>query len=310
MISIFHKTTSTSKSTWEQVILTGLKVFLVASSSLVLVSAYQPAQASGLTGKGAEIISLTNQLRQVRGISILESNSALTTSAQAKAEDMADNGYFGHTDAYGNHMSYWMQSAGYNYLRAGENLAKGYTNSKTLIQAWTNSPTHYVNLVNTNYRDIGIGIADGYIDGRLTTFVVQHLGEPMPVASIFSVKQKYTNSAIQVLGDQSTIVSTGGTEKTILETMTEVSSNGSNIVNKTPAGLLWVAYQGVGNTIKQAGVSTASAWDINFGLPQRGYQSVQILSVVLAFLGFLGWFTMLVQPFWNGLLAKLKKLNS
>lgn len=307
MISFFHKTTSTSKSIWEQVILTGLKVFLVAGSTLILAATYQPAMASGLTGKGAEIINLTNQLRQVRGISILESNSALTASAQAKAEDMADNGYFGHADAYGNHMGYWMQSAGYTYLRAGENLAKGYTNSKTLIQAWTNSPTHYANLVNTNYRDIGIGIAEGYIDGHFTTFVVQHLGELMPGTSIFSVKQKSTNSAVQVLGDQSTMVSTGGTERTVLETMTEVSSSGSNIVNKTPAGLLWVAYLDAKNIIKQAGVPTAFAWDINFGLPQRGYQSAQILSVVLAFLGFLGWLTMLVQPFWNGLLAKIKK---
>lgn len=289
---------------WDQIILTGIKVFLVTSSILLSTSIYQSALAAGLMGQEAEIINLTNQLRQVRGIPVLEMNTSLTASAQAKAQDMADEGYFGHADNTGNHMTYWIKSTGYNYLRAGENLAKGFNNSKDLMQAWTNSPTHYANLTNSNYRDIGIGIAEGYINGRLTIFVAQHFGEPMPITNIFSAEfGQFFNSTSRVLGDQTLI-----TKSTLItENMAEISLSGSMAVNKSPAGLLWVAYQGVENIAKKTIIPVAAVENINFGLPETGYRSMQTLSTVLVFLGFLGWFSMLIRPIVLMWLGRIRK---
>jgi hypothetical protein len=39
------------------------------------------------------------------------------------------------------------------------------------------SPTHQANILNPSYQEIGISVAVGKIDGRVTTLVVQHFGK-------------------------------------------------------------------------------------------------------------------------------------
>jgi len=290
---------------WGAGVLTTLKVFLVMSSAVLFLSVHQPVLAAGLIGKEMEIVQLTNQIRQAQGISMLAVSPQLTNSAQAKANDMATNNYFGHADLAGNRMAYWMQAAGYNYVRAGENLAKGFTDPVSVLNAWTNSPTHYANLINYNYQEIGIGISQGYIDGRLTTFVVQHFGEPMPtITKIFSAElSQPINSAPGVLGDN---LNSNPVLDTTAEAMVEVSQSGATAINKSPAGLLWVAYQDAGNIFEQSMIPRAAAADINVGLTDQGYEVTQILFIVLAFLGFWGWLSMLMWP----LYAWLDKLRT
>jgi len=114
----------------EQGILTTLKVFLVMSSAVLFLSTHQPVLAAGLMGHEMEVVRLTNQLRQSQGVSMLVMNSQLASSAQAKANDMAANNYFGHADKSGNRMAYWIKVAGYSYIRTGENLAEGFNSTK------------------------------------------------------------------------------------------------------------------------------------------------------------------------------------
>ena len=281
-------------------ILIGLKVLLFASSILPLFSGHTLVWSAGLVGKEAEVIQLTNSIRQEHGASILSVSNQLNFSAEAKANDMATNGYFNHADQNGNRLGYWITATGYNYLRAGENLAKGFSTSTALVQAWVNSPTHYANLINANYREIGIGIAEGYIDGRLTVFVVQHFGEPMPKINLnpVNIAQSISNFP-SVLGDNFSRTS---------DTFPQFAqSDEATIMNTSPAGLFWVAYGDAKYGLRQTIMPGALASDeTTIGLPDRGYHTAQILFVVLAFLGLWGWLSMLMWPVYAWI-DKMKK---
>lgn len=286
---------------WSQVVLLAAKVFLIAGSSVLLVSAYRPVWAQSLLGQETEIIRLTNDLRQKQGLPVLVENKELAASALAKATDMAVNGYFGHADKNGNRMAYWMTAAGYNYLRAGENLAKEFIDPTTVMEAWVNSPTHYANLINSNYQEIGVGITQGYIDGRLTAFIVQHFGEPMPNINLIPINiAKLTKN---VMGDSMSLTTPNNQILVVLPSRQLNSHNESAITNTSPEGLLWVAYQDTKNILRQPllPVSVAAAGVTDIGLPPKGYQAAQVLFIVLSFLGVWGWLSMLMWPIYTWL---------
>ncbi len=130
------------------------------------------------TVSASEVVALTNGVRTQAGVDNLKVNSILSRSAQMKANDMAEKSYFAHANSDGQRVAYWLAVAGYGYRSAGENLAKGYFSSGAVVNAWTASSSHYANMVNGNYQDIGIGIAPGFYNGNPTVYVVQHFGQP------------------------------------------------------------------------------------------------------------------------------------
>jgi hypothetical protein len=137
----------------------------------------------------AVLTNLTNEERKDNEVPTLKENSLLVKAAQAKAEDMAKNGYFAHTSPEGKTPWYWLKEVGYSYKSAGENLAVNFFDSEDVSRAWMNSPTHRANIVKKEYTEIGIGIANGKYQGRNTVFVAQFFGTPLAVASITPVVQ-------------------------------------------------------------------------------------------------------------------------
>lgn len=130
------------------------------------------------------LIDLTNQNRNVENIPQLSLNPLLTQAAQLKANDMATKGYFAHTSPEGVTPWYWLDEAGYDYARAGENLAVDFSDSKDVVTAWMNSPSHRANIENGNFTEIGIATAQGTFQGHETTFVVQFFGKPTFIAQV------------------------------------------------------------------------------------------------------------------------------
>ncbi|MBU1082860.1 CAP domain-containing protein [Patescibacteria group bacterium] len=157
-----------------------LALILVELGLSMAVVAISPAGAlasnSGLIGQEEAIVNLTNQLRSRTGVNALTIDNRLMISAKNKALDMATRNYFDHVNPDGHRMVYWMADAGYKHSLAGENLAKGFTSVDRLMSAWTNSFSHYVNLVEPKFKNIGVGIAEGMYKGQTTVFVVQHFG--------------------------------------------------------------------------------------------------------------------------------------
>jgi len=123
--------------------------------------------------------SNTNQYRQDNKINELVVSDVLSRAAQMKADDMATKGYFSHIGLNGEEPWSWFRKAGYNYEYAGENLAIDFTESDDVSQAWIGSALHNANLLNPNFTEIGVGIAEGVYDGSKTTFVVQFFGTPI-----------------------------------------------------------------------------------------------------------------------------------
>lgn len=286
-----------------EVILAAVRIFLIASSAVFLFSAHTPVFAAGLIGREVEIVQLTNELRQTQGLPILTVDERLTVSAQAKANDMVNSGYFGHADNAGRRVAYWLGQTGYKYLRAGENLARGFDTTEEVVMAWVNSPSHYANLINPNYQEIGVGIAEGYIEDRLTVFVVEHFGEPMPKFNLTPVIiTRATTNLPSVLGENLNLTSEILPE--FFPQFTQYSE--AAIVNTSPVGLFWVAYGDAKYGLRQTIVPGVLASNqTTLGLPDRGYHTAQILFVALVFLGFWGWLSMLMWPIYAWL-GKLK----
>ncbi len=153
--------------------LVALKIFTLTALSLGPVA---PAFSSAITGEN--IISLTNQSRDQYGLSPLSANGILASAAQTKANDMLAKGYFSHNTPDGKTPWSFIVAAGYNYLTAGENLAVNYTEAENVEDAWMNSPGHKANILNKNFQEIGIGIAQGQYQGHEAIFVVQMFGAP------------------------------------------------------------------------------------------------------------------------------------
>lgn len=122
------------------------------------------------------IIQLANEERVQRGLPRVTSNALLTSAAHAKANDMFEKQYWDHFGPNGESPWDFIKAAGYNYVYAGENLGKGFTTSEGVHQAWMASPTHRDNILGANYRDIGIAIVSGVLNGENVILVVQMFG--------------------------------------------------------------------------------------------------------------------------------------
>ena len=105
-------------------------------------------------------------------------NDKLDLAATLKGKNMAKEGYFSHNSPEGVTPWHWFKEVGYNFLYAGENLAINFTESADVHQAWLDSPEHKANLLNVNFREIGIGAIDGIYENNPTIYVVQMFGTP------------------------------------------------------------------------------------------------------------------------------------
>lgn len=124
------------------------------------------------------VAALTNEARAKSNTGPLTINPLLTKAAEEKASDMVAKGYFSHLSPDGTLPWHWIESVGYHYQYAGENLAVNFTDSDELLHAWLASPEHRANILKPNYTDIGIGMAVGLYKGREAVFVVQYFASP------------------------------------------------------------------------------------------------------------------------------------
>ena len=132
-------------------------IFGITLFSSIPVGVLPRAFASPVTSE--KLIELTNQARTDNGLTTLVVNSILTASAQGKVGDMLEKNYFAHTSPEGLTPWYWFKLVGYDYIFAGENLAKNYATAEAMFDAWMASPTHRANILSENYKEIGIAIA-------------------------------------------------------------------------------------------------------------------------------------------------------
>jgi hypothetical protein len=153
------------------------------------------------------LISLTNQERAAFGLNTLNTNAKLTAAAKAKAENMFEEQYWDHFGPNGETPWQFITAAGYNYVYAGENLAKGFRTSEGVVEAWMASPKHRENILSKNYKDIGIAVKTGVLLGKETTLVVQMFGNL--TAEVYGSSSESTQPSPQTPVIKSPIIETG-----------------------------------------------------------------------------------------------------
>ncbi|MEW1611123.1 MULTISPECIES: CAP domain-containing protein [unclassified Streptomyces] len=120
----------------------------------------KPAPSPSGTSARAEVLALVNQERAKVGCSPLTTSTPLTSLAQNFSEDMAARGFFDHTDPDGDTPWDRAAQAGVQGLGA-ENIARGQADAQAVMTAWMNSDGHRENILNCDYRTIGIGVHEG-----------------------------------------------------------------------------------------------------------------------------------------------------
>lgn len=165
-----------------------LGMYIMAQSAINIFTSFQP----GVLGYASyinpdKIIEYTNQYRLQEGKEPLVLNDELTQAALAKAQDMFTDNYWAHISPDGTEPWYFIAQSGYEYAHAGENLARDFTNPQSVVDAWIDSPSHRKNILESDFKEIGIAVVDGDIGGVETTIVVQLFGTS-GTSSVFSAQ--------------------------------------------------------------------------------------------------------------------------
>ncbi len=160
---------------------------LVAVLAAMLVSATQPQEANattvGVTTCSGTTIQLTtdekrtldlhNQTRAANGLPGLCVHPALTNAARSHSQEMLDKGYFAHTSYNGETVKARLERfgytfSGYSFWKYGENIYWGSGTSASPDSAhkwWMNSAGHKANILNRDFREVGIGVRTGTYKG-------------------------------------------------------------------------------------------------------------------------------------------------
>ena len=83
-------------------------------------------------------------------------NANLLQAASGHSQDMAARNYFSHTSADGRTMVDRINATGYVWSTIGENIAAGYPTVNAVIDAWMASDGHCANIMNPNFKDVGV----------------------------------------------------------------------------------------------------------------------------------------------------------
>ncbi|MFJ2768269.1 CAP domain-containing protein [Streptomyces sp. NPDC087300] len=108
----------------------------------------------------AEVLTLVNQERAKAGCRPLQADGKLAALAGRFSEDMAERDFFDHTDPDGATPWDRAEKAGISDL-GGENIARGQADAQSVMDAWMNSEGHRANILNCDYRTIGVGVHFG-----------------------------------------------------------------------------------------------------------------------------------------------------
>jgi uncharacterized protein YkwD len=149
----------------------------------IAVLAFAPAHAAAATCAGADLpptaanlatveqatLCLLNQQRAAAGLPPVSRNDQLDAASRAHSQDMVARKYFAHDTPDGVNFVDRETTAGYindNLFswNAGENIAWGagyLAPASQIMTAWMNSQPHRENILDPDFKEIGVGIVMG-----------------------------------------------------------------------------------------------------------------------------------------------------
>lgn len=122
------------------------------------------------------ILDCTNRERAKSGLPALRQSRTLRRAAQYHAGNMLRYRFFAHNDTAGRNaaerVAMFKKHHGFHYI--GENIAAGYRTGSGACRSWVVSAKHRHNILDPDYKWIGIGFASG--DGGHGSYFVQNFG--------------------------------------------------------------------------------------------------------------------------------------
>lgn len=141
---------------------------LLVFGGAIAVQQSSPAEAltnctasSSIESEEQAFLGLINNYRAQNGRPALAISTGLTRMATWHGSDMASNNYFSHTDSLGRSFGTRLGQCDAAGGGAAENIAAGYQTAAQVFEGWRNSPGHNTNMLNANYRYIGISRVTG-----------------------------------------------------------------------------------------------------------------------------------------------------
>ncbi len=144
---------------------------------LCLIPLFLPAQNEAWK---KELLQKVNELRRkgcqcgsqkMPSVGPLQWNTQLELAAEHHATDMFQKHYFDHYDPNGNSYVNRIDAVGYNWKYCGENIAQGQKSVKEVFADWLKSPSHCVNMMGKNFREMGAS--------QVSDYWVQELGKKL-----------------------------------------------------------------------------------------------------------------------------------
>jgi len=120
------------------------------------------------TGSEEAMVEAVNVERAKAGLKPLKVDDKIRKVARDYSIDMAKNGYFSHESLSGQSPFDRLRAGGVIFRTAGENIGLAPTYELAQI-GFMNSPEHRANILDPNFRHIGIGIIDVGAYGRMIT---------------------------------------------------------------------------------------------------------------------------------------------
>lgn len=163
------------------ILLMGFAVWL--AQPLYARRSHQSVLAYATSMNSQQLLNSTNTSRQADKLETLKLNEQLAKAAQDKANDMVAKDYWAHATPDGTQPWAFVTTAGYQYQKAGENLAYGFLTSDETIQGWLGSPSHRANMLDPDFNEVGFGFANSrnFDKNGPATVVVAMYGRSMLV---------------------------------------------------------------------------------------------------------------------------------
>ena len=140
-----------------------LAALLTSVSGSANVAEGTGLRTAGLQTLNRDVLTQLNALRVTRGLRPLAASDELRQAALSHSRAMLDGGFFAHESksapSLSNRLRGYYRSAGYDSWSVGENLlySTAALEAAAAIDAWLASPGHRKNMLDPNWREVGIG---------------------------------------------------------------------------------------------------------------------------------------------------------
>lgn len=127
------------------------KFFTICAAIMILLASNVACAAESFA---VEVLNLVNAERAKVGVAPLRLADDLQAAAAIRARELIEN--FSHTRPDGSDCFTVMRRRGHTW---GENIAGGQSSPADVVDSWMNSEGHRENILNPNFRELGVGYA-------------------------------------------------------------------------------------------------------------------------------------------------------